>query len=418
MSAMTSQITSLTIVYSTVYSGADRRKHQSSVSLAFVQGIHRWPVNSPHKWPVTRRMLPFDDTIMDFFPQIGVNHKRQEPAGYRQAAVVEDGVNLRDFYLDTEWSILGTVAEVNIMYYPCCQEHYPVITFTVGIRRKPLFYYANLIIPCMIFNLLTCVVFTLPQESGEKISFSISILLALGVFQIYLMDIMPETSLSLPIVGKYIMFTNYLIALSVFTSIITTNISRRSASTHSMPRWVRFCFMRVLPSILCMKVPEKQSQRRAPQDTHEEDIAAASPADISGSSTQPLCEGCVREGRNKYPKLMREALEGIDVIVEQMTSANRIILVSGSHYSDVIMGAIASQITSVSIVYHSFKRRSKKTSKLRDTGLCEGIHRSPVNSPHKGPVTRTMFPFDYVIIFIACITCPYISKCDLVSKFR
>ena len=54
----------LMIVYSAVYSGADQRKHQSSTSLAFVQGIHRWPVNSPHKGPVTRKMFPFDDAIM------------------------------------------------------------------------------------------------------------------------------------------------------------------------------------------------------------------------------------------------------------------------------------------------------------------------------------------------------------------
>ena len=64
MGAITSQITSLTIVYSTVYSDADQRKHQSSASLAFVWGIHRGPVNSPHKWPVTRKMFPFDDVIM------------------------------------------------------------------------------------------------------------------------------------------------------------------------------------------------------------------------------------------------------------------------------------------------------------------------------------------------------------------
>ena len=59
------QITSLTIVYSAVYSGTDQRKHQSSASLAFVCGIHRGPVNSPHKWPVTRKMFPFDDVIME-----------------------------------------------------------------------------------------------------------------------------------------------------------------------------------------------------------------------------------------------------------------------------------------------------------------------------------------------------------------
>ena len=64
MSVMAFQITSLTIIYSTVYSGANQRKHQSSTSLAFLGGIHRWPVNSLHKGPVTRKMFPFDDVIM------------------------------------------------------------------------------------------------------------------------------------------------------------------------------------------------------------------------------------------------------------------------------------------------------------------------------------------------------------------
>ena len=64
MGAIASQITSLTIVYSTVYSDADQRKHQSSALLAFVREIHRGPVNSPHKWLVTRKMFPFDDVIM------------------------------------------------------------------------------------------------------------------------------------------------------------------------------------------------------------------------------------------------------------------------------------------------------------------------------------------------------------------
>ena len=67
MGTMASQITRLTIFYSTVYSGADQRNHQIPASRAFVWGIHRWPVNSPHKWPVTRKMFPFDDVIMLLF---------------------------------------------------------------------------------------------------------------------------------------------------------------------------------------------------------------------------------------------------------------------------------------------------------------------------------------------------------------
>ena len=73
MGTMASQITNLTIVYSTVYSIADQRKHQSSASLAFMWGIHRWPVNSPHKWPVTRKMFPFDDVIIQSFDSHQVN---------------------------------------------------------------------------------------------------------------------------------------------------------------------------------------------------------------------------------------------------------------------------------------------------------------------------------------------------------
>ena len=66
MGAMRSQITGVSIIYSTVGSGADQRKHQRSASLAFVGGIHRWPMNSPHKGPVTREMFPLDDFIMSF----------------------------------------------------------------------------------------------------------------------------------------------------------------------------------------------------------------------------------------------------------------------------------------------------------------------------------------------------------------
>ena len=80
MGAMASQITSLTIVYTAVYSGVDQRKRQSSASLAFMRWIHWWPVNSPQKWPVKRNLFPFDDVIIfldlftDGFPAEGANN--------------------------------------------------------------------------------------------------------------------------------------------------------------------------------------------------------------------------------------------------------------------------------------------------------------------------------------------------------
>ena len=78
MDTMASQITSLTIVYWSVYSGADQRKHQSSASLTFVRGIHRWPVNSPHKWPVIWKMFPFDHIIMILHKNDNIRYRSQD----------------------------------------------------------------------------------------------------------------------------------------------------------------------------------------------------------------------------------------------------------------------------------------------------------------------------------------------------
>ena len=85
MSTVAFQITSLTIVYSTIYSDTDERKHQCSASLALVKGIHRSPVNSPHKGPVTRKMFPFDDVIID---------RARKPAEYHSGCIVHSSLGL------------------------------------------------------------------------------------------------------------------------------------------------------------------------------------------------------------------------------------------------------------------------------------------------------------------------------------
>ena len=110
MGTMASQVTSLTIVCSTVYSGADQRKHQSSTSLAFMRGIHRWPVNSPHKGPVPRKMFPFDDVVMNcwdsWFFALGSSTK-DHVYGYRFEQVSK--VPLRNTPADKAGSIRGTI---------------------------------------------------------------------------------------------------------------------------------------------------------------------------------------------------------------------------------------------------------------------------------------------------------------------
>ena len=93
MSTMASQIIGISIVYSTVCLGADQRKHQSSASLAFVRGIHRWSVNSPHKGPNTRKMFPFDDVIMSLSsPWVAVSASVWWASAYRRLAALRTGL--------------------------------------------------------------------------------------------------------------------------------------------------------------------------------------------------------------------------------------------------------------------------------------------------------------------------------------
>ena len=140
---MVSQITSLTIVYSTVYSGADQRKHQSSASLAFMQGIHWWPVNPPHKWPVTRKIFLFDDFIMSFEDWVFYLQVRNEtwvntlrPRWNRLQFA--DGIFKCIFLNETIWFSI----EMSLKFVPRCSiNNIPSLVQVMAWRRpgdKPL----------------------------------------------------------------------------------------------------------------------------------------------------------------------------------------------------------------------------------------------------------------------------------------
>ncbi len=127
--------------------------------------------------------------------------------------------------MSVEWDILAVPAIRNVKFYTCCDEPYLDITFNITMRRKTLFYTVNLIIPCMGISFLTVLVFYLPSDSGEKVrslfiylflsfiwlffqvSLSISILLSLTVFFLLLAEIIPPTSLVVPLLGKFVLFT-------------------------------------------------------------------------------------------------------------------------------------------------------------------------------------------------------------------
>ncbi|XP_053202381.1 acetylcholine receptor subunit alpha-like 1 [Panonychus citri] len=170
------------------------------------------------------------------------------------------GMDLSRFYLSVEWDIMDVPAARHEIYYSCCSNPYIDIRFNITLRRKTLFYTVNLIIPCVAISCLCIFVFYLPSDSGEKISLSISIMLSLVVFFLLLSEILPPTSLGIPLLGRYLLFTLILVTLSVCLTIMVLNINFRSPSTHRMAPWVKKVFLNILPRMLKMKRPNKKDK--------------------------------------------------------------------------------------------------------------------------------------------------------------
>nr|ADG63461.1 nicotinic acetylcholine receptor alpha 1 subunit [Pardosa pseudoannulata] len=190
---------------------------------------------------------------------VDLKHKHQTDDSNR----IPLGIDLSEFYLSVEWDIMAVPAVRTEKFYSCCEEPYPDITFNITLRRKTLFYTVNLIIPCVFISFLSVLVFYLPSDSGEKVSLSISIVLSLGVFFLLLSEIIPPTSLTVPLLGKYLLFTMILVSFSVFVTIAVLNVNFRSPSTHKMAPWVRRVFIEVLPKLLCMQRPDNPDDDKA-----------------------------------------------------------------------------------------------------------------------------------------------------------
>ncbi|XP_066271923.1 neuronal acetylcholine receptor subunit beta-4-like isoform X1 [Branchiostoma lanceolatum] len=132
------------------------------------------------------------------------------------------------------------------------------VNFDFIIKRKPLFYTINLIIPCILITSLSVLIFYLPADEGEKVTLGITVLLALIVFLLLIADIIPPTSLDVPLIGKYLLFTMIFVSVAIVATVYVLNVHHRTSSTHDMPDWVKAVFLEKLPRLLRMERPESE----------------------------------------------------------------------------------------------------------------------------------------------------------------
>ena len=185
------------------------------------------------------------------------------------------GVFFRDYYPNGEWDIIRAPATRNQKKYSCCPQPYYDITYALVLKRKTLFYTVHLIIPCIGICLLTFIVFYLPSQSGEKIVLCISIELALTVIFPLLADLIPSTSIMIPLLGKYLLFIMILVALSIMNTIFILSIYYREQNDgREMSKWMKYFFIEILPPFLLLssqkeeelELSKRKNLRKLPND--------------------------------------------------------------------------------------------------------------------------------------------------------
>lgn len=196
--------------------------------------------------------------------EINIKHIAHREVPGSDDDYVENGIDLSEFYQNVEWDLMAVPAEKTFIHYAGSEEQFTMWTFKMQLRRKFLFYTVNLMIPLISHAFITILVFYIPAASTEKMALSINILLSLTVFFLMLAEIVPITSLVVPLLGKYLLFTLMLVTSSIAVTVITYQVHFRSASTHVMQDWTRKIFLYWMPKFLMMKRPKVENS----QDVH------------------------------------------------------------------------------------------------------------------------------------------------------
>ncbi|XP_070568561.1 neuronal acetylcholine receptor subunit alpha-10-like isoform X4 [Ptychodera flava] len=159
--------------------------------------------------------------------------------------------DLQYFIHNEQWNLEFAKARRHITFYECCPERYPDISFYVCIRRKPLYYIYNLIIPCVLLCALSFLGFFMPYNVGVvKASLSVTLILSLTVFLLLVAEMMPRTSKEIPLIGQYYLAAMSLISVSTAMNVAVLNVN---VCKREVPVWIKVAVMKYLAAAMCMR---------------------------------------------------------------------------------------------------------------------------------------------------------------------
>ncbi|XP_019640249.1 PREDICTED: neuronal acetylcholine receptor subunit alpha-7-like [Branchiostoma belcheri] len=164
------------------------------------------------------------------------------------------------FTKNEEWILNAVPMERRVAIYPCCPEPYVSIIVKLQLERRSYFYMFNMVLPCIVLMVLNVFGFYIPPDSGERLGFSMTILLALVVFLQVLSDSLPKTSTTTPQLGQFFAATIGLVGFSCLASIVVIRLSYSSPPSRPLPRWLRLLLLRYLARLFCMGTMAEEKQ--------------------------------------------------------------------------------------------------------------------------------------------------------------
>eukprot|EP00111_Clytia_hemisphaerica_P023354 TCONS_00068759-protein len=232
-------------------------------------GLNKWfaPTILRSRCSINVEFFPFDDQKCDLkflswtYDGLRINITNSSPTA-----------DLATYLPSGEFELISAEAVRKITKYPCCDEPYPHVTFTIHIRRKTLFYFNNLIVPCFLITALGLLTFVLPPATGERVTLVITTLLAMTVFMLMIAEKTPTTSKVTPLIGKFFIASMVIIGLSLIATCIVLNLYECTRAVESVPKPIRIIVLEYLAPFLRVDPPIQRKLAR-PRSNQQVDTA-------------------------------------------------------------------------------------------------------------------------------------------------
>ncbi|XP_070574563.1 neuronal acetylcholine receptor subunit beta-3-like [Ptychodera flava] len=221
----------------------------SAVTLAYDGTVYYTPpaiFETP--CPMSTRYFPFDVQTcqLNFGPW-------EHTTDLILMTAKNDFVGRENYIENSEWDFRNSTVKAYGEALPSePEDEYSLVVCTLVLKRRPLYYIVNIVLPCLILALLTLMVLSLPPESGEKMSFGVSLLIALSVFNLLVAEIIPPTSDSVPLMVQFLLFNLVLVASSIIVSVLVLRLHHRQPYQLCMGPCFEKFFIKFLPKLLCM----------------------------------------------------------------------------------------------------------------------------------------------------------------------